>query len=61
VGYLIDKARKSRMRRVFVLTAHTQDWFEALGFLEAPLESLPAQKRKVYDQNRKSKVFALEL
>jgi amino-acid N-acetyltransferase len=61
VGYFIEKARKSRMSRVFVLTTQTHDWFEALGFAEAPVESLPAQKRRVYDQNRKSKVFALEL
>jgi len=61
VGCLIEKARKSRMSRVFVLTTQTQDWFEALGFAEAPVETLPAQKRKAYDQSRKSKVFALEL
>jgi len=61
VGYLIEKARKKGMKRVFVLTIATQDWFEALGFREANLESLPEKKRKVYDQSRKSKVYALEL
>jgi len=61
VGYLIEKARKIKMRRVFVLTTQSQDWFESLGFKEAPVESLPEQKRKIYDHNRKSKVFALEL
>jgi amino-acid N-acetyltransferase len=61
VSYLIDKARKSGMRRVFVLTTQTHDWFERLGFREAPVESLPEQKRRLYDKNRNSKVFALEL
>jgi amino-acid N-acetyltransferase len=61
VGFLAEKARKSRMKRVFVLTTQTQDWFESLGFKETAVETLPEQKRKVYDQNRKSKVFALEL
>ncbi|HCC38179.1 MAG TPA: amino-acid N-acetyltransferase [Treponema sp.] len=61
VGYLIEKARKKNMSRVFVLTTHTQDWFEALGFREASVESLPERKRKLYNQQRKSKVFALEL
>jgi amino-acid N-acetyltransferase len=61
VGYLIEKAKKSKKRRVFVLTTQTQDWFESLGFKEAPVESLPEQKRKVYDQTRKSKIFALEM
>ena len=60
VGCLIEKARKKKMRRVFVLTTQSQDWFESLGFKEASVESLPEQKRKVYDQVRKSKVFALE-
>jgi len=61
VGFLIEKARKKGMKRVFVLTTATQDWFEALGFLEAKLDSLPEKKRKVYDQSRKSKVYALDL
>jgi len=61
VGYLIEKARKSSMRRVFVLTTQTQDWFESLGFCETTVNSLPAQKQQSYDQSRKSKVFALEL
>ncbi|MCL2184821.1 MAG: amino-acid N-acetyltransferase [Treponema sp.] len=61
VGYLIEKAGKNKMRRVFVLTIKTQDWFEALGFKEVQVESLPEKRRMVYDQSRKSKVFALEL
>jgi amino-acid N-acetyltransferase len=61
VGYFIEKARKNRIKRVFVLTTQTQDWFEGLGFKEASVETLPEQKRKLYDHNRKSKVFALEL
>jgi amino-acid N-acetyltransferase len=61
VGYLIEKAKKIKMRRVFVLTTQTQDWFESLGFVETAVASLPEQKRASYDKNRKSKIFALEL
>jgi len=61
VGFLIEKAKKSRLRRVFVLTTQSQDWFESLGFKESSVDSLPEKKRKIYDQSRKSKVFALEL
>lgn len=61
VGYLIEKARKSGMGRVFVLTTQTQDWFESLGFREASVDSLPQRKRQLYNHTRKSKVFALEL
>ena len=61
VSYLIEKARKNHMNRVFVLTTQTQDWFESLGFREVLVESLPERKRQAYDQSRKSKVYALEL
>ncbi len=61
VKYLIEKAVKMGFTRVFVLTTTTQDWFETLGFKEAPVDSLPPCKRSVYDERRKSKVFALEL
>ncbi|MDR2718190.1 MAG: amino-acid N-acetyltransferase [Treponema sp.] len=61
VGFLIEKARKKGLERVFVLTTQTQDWFESLGFKEAGVETLPEQKRKVYDRARNSKVFALKL
>ncbi|MDR2135835.1 MAG: amino-acid N-acetyltransferase [Treponema sp.] len=61
VGYLIDRARKRGMTRVFVLTTHTQDWFESLGFRELGVESLPEKRQQIYDRSRRSKVFALEI
>jgi amino-acid N-acetyltransferase len=61
VRYFIDRAKKAGLHRVFVLTTVTQDWFELLGFKEAPVESLPEKKRRLYDFSRKSKVFALDL
>jgi amino-acid N-acetyltransferase len=61
VGYLISQARKKGLSRVFVLTTHTQDWFELLGFKEAGVESLPESRRRVYDHSRRSKVFTLDL
>jgi amino-acid N-acetyltransferase len=61
VGYLIDRAKKKGLRRVFVLTTHTQDWFEFLGFRELGVEGLPEKRRRIYDHNRRSKVFTLEL
>ncbi|MFP3041129.1 amino-acid N-acetyltransferase [Treponema primitia] len=61
VRYLIDRAKKQGLRRVFILTTRTQDWFELLGFKECPIDSLPEKKRRNYDKNRNSKVFALEL
>ncbi len=61
VRYLIDRAAKAGFRRVFVLTTRTHDWFELLGFREVPVASLPERKRRFYDANRKSMVFALDI
>ena len=61
VRYLIDKAKKQDFKRVFALTTRSQDWFESLSFRESSQESLPEKKRRLYDHNRNSKVFALNL
>jgi amino-acid N-acetyltransferase len=61
VRYLIDRAKKQGLRRVFILTTRSQDWFELLGFKECPLESLPERKRRGYDKKRGSKAYALDL
>ena len=61
VNYFIDQAKKQGLKRVFVLTTKTQDWFESLGFIESPVESLPEEKLRIYDRQRASKVFALDL
>jgi amino-acid N-acetyltransferase len=61
VSCLIDRAEKQGLRRIFVLTTQTQDWFEALGFREAAVGSLPEGKRRRYDPRRNSKVFALDI
>jgi amino-acid N-acetyltransferase len=61
VDFLIDRARQQGLRRVFVLTTRTQDWFESLGFKESSPESLPEQRRRTYDRSRGSKIFTLDL
>ena len=61
VNYFIERAAKTGMKRIFVLTTRTHDWFESLGFREATPESLPEMKRRVYDKKRNSKVFALQI
>src|SRR6185436_42822 len=61
VSYLIEKAARVGMTRVFVLTTRTVDWFEQLGFVEASLESLPQAKRDAYNHARKSRIFAIDL
>ena len=61
VRFLLNKAAKDGLRRVFVLTTQTQDWFETLGFKESNTDFLPEERRKTYNPERKSKVYTLEL
>jgi amino-acid N-acetyltransferase len=61
VHYFIHRGAEQKLNRVFVLTTRTHDWFEYLGFRECGIDSLPEGRRKKYDQNRKSKAFALEI
>jgi amino-acid N-acetyltransferase len=61
MSYLMDKAERGGLMRVFVLTTRTVDWFEQLGFVEVGLESLPSRKRDAYNHARKSRIFALAL
>lgn len=61
LSYLVEKAERVGMTRVFALTTRTVDWFEQMGFVEVDIESLPARKRETYDHLRKSRIFALDL
>ncbi|WP_052078628.1 amino-acid N-acetyltransferase [Spirochaeta lutea] len=61
VSYLIGKARRLGLERVFVLTTKTSDWFENLGFIQAGPADLPESKQKKYDPNRRSRVFVYPL
>jgi amino-acid N-acetyltransferase len=51
------RARKLKLKRLFVLTTRTAHWFIERGFVEAGVEALPAQKRELYNYQRRSKVF----
>jgi amino-acid N-acetyltransferase len=61
VRFLINKAEKEGLRRVFVLTTKTQDWFESLGFTQSDPSDLPEARKKTYNTGRNSKVFMLNL
>lgn len=61
VGYLIGKARRVRLKRVFVLTTKTGDWFETLGFAKSSPDELPSERRAVYNPLRNSRVMMLHL
>jgi len=51
------KARASGVKRLFVLTTVTSQWFRERGFVVRQVDQLPAEKRLVYNLQRRSKVL----
>jgi len=56
-----DRARKLKLKRLFVLTTRTAHWFVERGFSETTVDALPAAKRDLYNFQRRSKVFVRSL
>lgn len=57
VSYLLEQAQNKGLKRVFVLTTQTSDWFQNLGFEAAGVEDLPEEKRSQYNKDRNSRVL----
>lgn len=55
--YCEQEARKQHIKSLFVLTTRTAHWFVERGFSEADVESLPKERQKLYNYQRRSKVF----
>ena len=55
--YVEDRAKKQRIKRLFVLTTRAAHWFIEHGFVEADVNSLPKQKQALYNYQRRSKVL----
>lgn len=54
-------ASKQGIKKLFVLTAKTAHWFIERGFAEAKIDDLPLDKQKMYNYQRRSKVFIKQL
>lgn len=54
-------ALKLGLSTLFVLTTRTAHWFIERGFKPAALETLPNEKRELYNYQRNSKVFSKPL
>lgn len=52
-----DRAKKLGLARIFVLTTQTTHWFQERGFVRGDIDSLPMGKQRLYNYQRKSKVF----
>lgn len=55
------QAKIQKFNRIFCLTTRTEHWFLERGFIENSLENLPVEKQKIYNLQRKSKVFMKEI
>ena len=59
IDTLISQAGEGGATSIFIMTTQTADWFEKLGFEEDKLESIPEERRKLWDSRRGSKVYRL--
>jgi amino-acid N-acetyltransferase len=51
------KARRQKLKRLFVLTTRAEHWFVERGFAEIGIAALPQQKRSLYNYQRRSVVL----
>lgn len=59
--HLETRARKLKLKRLFVLTTRTAHWFIERGFQAADVSALPEAKRELYNFQRRSKVLVKDL
>lgn len=60
IDTLISQAGEGGASSIFIMTTQTADWFEKLGFEEDTLDSIPDERRKLWDSRRGSKVYRLK-
>ncbi|MCG7935471.1 MAG: amino-acid N-acetyltransferase [Candidatus Thiodiazotropha taylori] len=57
LAYMEAVAAKQGIHKLFILTTQSAQWFKERGFAPGSLKDLPMLKRKLYNYQRKSKVF----
>ncbi|MBA2352770.1 MAG: amino-acid N-acetyltransferase [Burkholderiales bacterium] len=55
------KARRQKIRKLFVLTTRAAHWFIERGFSETDVDSLPPRRQSLYNYSRRSKIFVKPL
>jgi len=61
LNHMISVAKAQGIKKLFVLTTRTAHWFIERGFVESDVSALPAQKKSLYNYQRKSKVFVRKI
>ncbi|NOS98863.1 MAG: amino-acid N-acetyltransferase [Methylotenera sp.] len=56
-NYCQNQAKTLGFKQLFCLTTRTEHWFLERGFSQQSVEKLPQEKQKLYNFQRKSKVF----
>lgn len=59
--YCEERARELGFKALFCLTTRTEHWFLERGFKEKSVSDLPEEKQKLYNLQRRSKVFVKPL
>ena len=59
VESLVQKAKSSGAKSVFIMTTQASDWFEKIGFAEDKIDSIPEERKKLWSPERGSKVYRL--
>ena len=54
-------ATENGLKTLFVLTTQTAHWFREQGFVEATVDTLPAEKQSLYNYQRQSRIFSKQL
>lgn len=57
IEFLCERAKKMGLKKVFVLTTRTADWFLGMGFEEGVVSDLPEKKKTAYNYSRNSQIF----
>lgn len=52
-----DRAKSRGLKQLFVLTTQTAHWFREQGFVKGDIDKLPVKRRRLYNYQRKSKIF----
>ncbi|MCD6679063.1 MAG: amino-acid N-acetyltransferase [Burkholderiaceae bacterium] len=56
-----QRARAAGLKKLFVLTTRTMHWFLKRGFVVAPVDQLPAERKNLYNLQRRSLVLIKNL
>jgi len=59
--YCEEQAKETGFETIFCLTTRTEHWFLERGFIEKTVTDLPTEKQKIYNLQRRSKVFVKKL